>query len=187
MKNLLLELGVQLKLNEFVSANYLQEGVSKPYIEKLLLQNGLDLDFPKELFDLYEWHNGQSHIYEVKNSVLEIFWYKLFYPIEEAIDIYKSQLEYLGDYNFPIFGNVDTSHDIIDLSKKSKNYLFIMRYDDEKDLLRKYPSLEKAIAANLECYKSKAYLPDEKGLLSYNKSVCIKIHKEYGRGCEYWD
>ena len=180
MKKELEELESILKRDNYKSYTTLQDGIDNSFILETLMNNNLSFEFPQELFDLYKWHNGQCDIYSTEINDLEIFYLDLFYPFEEAVEIYKFQNEYIGKNNFPLFGCVDTQHLVMDFSKDSSDYLSIKSYNP-------YPSLKAMVQANLECYQSGAHCPSVSGKLCTYDVLHTQIHKKYGEGCEYWD
>ena len=187
MKQELNELERILLEKNYKSYTVLQLGINENHIKETLKKNNLEFEFPQDLLDLYQWHNGQE-LYKAERAKLEFIYFSLFYPFEEAIEIYSQQKEYFGTDKFPLFGCVDTEHFLIDLSKGSKDHLSIKFYDPyEESPIKIYPSLESMILANLDCYNSGAYYPDENGLLCRNSDLYKRIHKKYGKGCEYWD
>jgi len=187
MKQELIELEKIILEKKYKSYATFQVGINGAFIIETLRKSNLKFEFPKDLFDLYQWHNGQE-IYKAETSTIEFIYFSLFYPLEEAIAIYNRQKEYFGEENFPLFGCVDTEHLLIDLSKDSKDYLTIKSYDPYEEYpIKIYPSLESMIQSNLDCYSLGAYYPDENGVLCRNSDLYIHIHKKYGKGCEYWD
>lgn len=187
MKELLFKLEEELKNGGFSSYKYLQKGLEKHEIDKLLKEFDFPFQFPEQLYELYAWHNGQEDIYKNSFNELEIFFNKCFYSLEDALKIYSIQNIYFGRKGlFPLFGVVDTLHSCIDLDTLSRDFLKIIYYNPESDLKLQYPSIESMIEANYICYKEKIfYIKNNE--LGIKSDIYKKAHKYYGENCEYWD
>ncbi|NQE34274.1 HEAT repeat domain-containing protein [Microcoleus asticus] len=142
----------------------LQPGLSNNEIEELV--KDLSIQFPQELYDLYKWKNGSEDSLGIANAAY-IFEYFSFYPLETAIEQYRSKLNFNKQWRNNIYSSSWMElffcyipevggYVLVDGSQEISQVIFAY-HKDADDITKKYTNLTSMITTIAECYETGAY------------------------------
>ena len=151
--------------------SYLQPGISRPIIDKSLIENNIEVSIPDEVYSLYQWRNGvtEDAINSMSSGEVELFRLAIFDSL--GISIQNYQGPDLQNYTwakglFPLFDNGLGDYYLIDTKEGSDTYKMIMYHPASNPYIQGiasvFDSLDTCLATVAECYRRKAYyyLPD---------------------------
>lgn len=173
---------------------YLYPGLSKDDIDDLV--RDLPIQFPPELYELYQWRNGAAKGDEWKETAW-IFHSWTFRPLQEVVaglrrQSYKYQTDNLIYLDIIKFFKVEFNYLSIFYHQESRNYGCIMLIDKtlkscpiiflrfvggDLTLLENYTSLTSMMLTIAECYETGAYFIGD--YISRNPEKEYQIWRKY--------
>jgi len=143
--------------------------------------------FPKELDEMYKWHNGQSFPVPVRDLYF-IFDNAIFLPFDQA----KIYSEAAVDYD-----SIFQDYFVLFTSGGGEDYLIKMKGNDRGSIwycspakflgepVKAFDSLEKLVSSVIECYNSGVYM-NEKGHFRIDFPKQMRRMAELNPGCPRW-
>ncbi|MCC3405652.1 MAG: HEAT repeat domain-containing protein [Microcoleus sp. PH2017_10_PVI_O_A] len=166
----------------------LQPGLSNREIEELV--KDLPIHFPQEVYDLYKWKNG-SEDSPAQENVAYIFNGFSFYPLEDAIKIYRHKLIERNwstrnintpgwiEIFFCYIGKEVGGYVVIDGSQETRQVIFTYNKDGD-EVTARYTSLTSMITTIAECYETGAYS------ISKHEDFTGTVIKDYQKAHQIW-
>jgi len=153
-----------------------------------------DLQFPEEVFQLYNWHNGMA--LEEKGKIGEFWLFSLgaILPAEMAMKIYKMKVgndKYWDIDKFPLFESRGGEYFLIDIDKNRETYGMIFLYSvgavDFEVIISMYDSLESLFETIIRCFQQGAYFYNHiTKTLGFNPDLERAIVRKYNPRADYW-
>lgn len=151
--------GTPLESNEYTP----QPGIEKEMLE--LYAEDIDFKLSEEIYELYEWHDGNFIIGDISNPVY-------FVSFESSFCHYTEQTR-----SFPIFIG-DEIYYFVKEAKKNENFSTIYVYDGRPFL--QYQNHVEVYAPNITCY----VLAMAECIETYNE-ICISYSDYYAERRKY--
>jgi hypothetical protein len=175
----------------------LQEGISESYIDNALSTNGITLNLPPEVYDLYAWRNGIKG-YGIEPSIegdIRLFDGGAFFPIEFAIEsyiYYALRNTYWKEGLFPLFETGGGEYYLMDCKEESETYRMIFYFSLAnpyiQGVISQFDSLESLFTSIVECYEKSVYYyvtePEKQLMVSVTGEQ--QIFQKNNPKSEYW-
>ncbi|WP_291913296.1 SMI1/KNR4 family protein [Chitinophaga sp. CB10] len=178
-----------LKYDAYV-LEILQPGISEAEIKTQIDKIGINL--PLSVYDLYKWRNGIRDIYENNFSRQIFFDFGIFFSLESAIDLYKSdsiENKYWSRSYFPVFTNGGGDFLLLNIDELSGEwgmiYLFSPAINLSIDPVSIYDSIEAMVDSILLCYNKGAYFFENRELL-IDTNLEFEICEQRNPRSLYW-
>lgn len=191
LQDLLNELEIQIKLKNPFFLNSLNQGINNFIINSLI--NGLGIELPPEVFQLYNWKNGTNMDGEFYLGAKWLFRGGVFTSIERSIEAYQyysGKDEYWKKTMFMLFESGGGEMFIMDCNKESKTFGFIYKHSigaiDYDVAITAYDSLYSWLKTILECYKKNIYHFDNSSILEFDFQAEAFISKKYNPKSKLW-
>jgi len=164
---LLNELLIEIKNTQSLVPILLFEGLNRAQIDDMI--NGLGIQLPEEVYELYEWKNGTALSSSLIPHESWLFPLGTLSSLEDSIDRYQHQMErdeYWTPNLFILFADDGGEMFLIDFDENSPTYKMIYKHSyfsvDYEVTITCFDSLEALIKTVIEWFKEKAcfYDPD---------------------------
>jgi hypothetical protein len=173
--------------------NLLNEGIGKDYINAQLEK--YDLEFPGDVYSLYEWKNGVDDSQRHLMGNICLFTMGIFPPFHRAYKSYQELVQnddYWTKSMFPLFESGGAGFHLLECNPASDNFGMIYFYDigayEFDTIIGKYDTIETLFKSVNECYERGIYTYDNEGkftVTDYDRS--FEISRKYNPHCrDYW-
>ncbi|MBV6628163.1 MAG: SMI1/KNR4 family protein [Rivularia sp. (in: Bacteria)] len=164
-----------LKLNQPSVASFPYPGLTSQEIQDLT--KNLPFKLPKEVQELYQWHNGTRHGHG-------FFPFHVFYSLEECLGFNQSIVDYWDDaqsmsLHSLILFSIDKSFffTVGSCEEKESSSIWVMHMGNEPVVC--FQSLTHLLLMMAECYKTGAYYVNDKGYLEEDTAKSTLVFKIY--------
>jgi hypothetical protein len=179
ISGLLAKLFDTLKFADSPLIDYFNDGITIPDIDNILI--GVNLDFPKEFYELYMWKNGID-LKKAQDARIDIdlIPFGVFTSLQHSIEMYNiGKGNYWSANLFPLLDSIIGEIFLIDCDKKSPTYKMIFFYSisilDFDTIITAFDTIESFLKTAIEAY--------EKQVVFYASSEtdeCFKIYNQIG-------
>ncbi|BAY83230.1 PBS lyase HEAT-like repeat protein [Calothrix parasitica NIES-267] len=164
-----------LKLNQPSVASFPYPGLTNKQIEELT--KNLSFKLPKEVQELYQWHNGTRHGHG-------FFPFHVFYSLEECLGFNSNIIDYWDDaqsmsLHTLILFSIDKSFffTVSSCEEQELSPIWVMHMGDEPVVC--FESLTNLLLMISDCYETGAYYVDNKGYLEEDTAKSNLIFSRY--------
>ncbi len=198
LSTLLNQLSKELERIKSPLIDFFQPGIARRDIDEKLKKEGVALQMPAEVFDLYKWRNGLKEEILDSKAIGEISLFSLgiFSSLAAAIKSYQHyaiQNKYWDEGMFPLWESGGGDFYLIDCNKKSKTYRRIMFFSHIDPIVSdgvksKFDSIETLIQSILECYQRGIYRYDypDRSFLEVDDKLQLIVFIGNNQKSEYW-
>jgi hypothetical protein len=188
LTELLDKLLIVLKEKGFAIVEWFDAG-----IERGIIRSQVELSFPNEVFELYEWRNGIKEDLLQNKTIGDLTFFGLgYFPnFGRSLITYNNyKNHYWEKAFFPLFESGGGEYYLINCDKLSNDYktIFFWSPSDEmfEDVISIFDSLNNLIESIIHCYDSGAYYLDENKSLRIDGNKEIEVCTKLNPQSEYW-
>jgi hypothetical protein len=172
---------------------YLNNGISKDQIQKLLTKFFPDVSLHYEFYELYFWHNGTNRDPSKYNELFYLFPTFYLNSIEEIVIIYKhNYFNLIENKMIPLFSSGNGELLAINIEKSYKDIIhtpifYLQNWDHSSEIYTTiYDNIYTMFETAIVCYNGKAFYIDNDGLLVMDFKKSWEISKEMNPNSDYW-
>lgn len=170
IKSALNELETELKKINAPILSRLQPGINS-----VDFKNSLPINIPKEVLELYAWHNGTNTTGAKFGGELSLFSMGILIEAARSVNFYNRCAGIMTNWDtshFPVFESGSGAFHVIQCDSNKEDYGAIYFHtitaEDGEVNLSVYDNLEMLVRTITQCYKEGIYKIDDMGLLSYD-------------------
>ncbi|PSL19891.1 SMI1/KNR4 family protein [Chitinophaga ginsengisoli] len=164
-----------------IAFSLLQDGISRAEIDEI--KKALNLSFPPEVYELFEWKNGMRDLSKITIGASLLFRWGAMVPFDQFIEVYHAsqKAKSYPNHYFPIFTNGGGDYILVNCNKDDAFYGYLYWHSPAlygTELDARYTSLSTLLECVLECFEAGGYY-FESGIFEEDSDLSDPILDKY--------